>query len=177
MLLPAALYQLTRQKLTVTDPVDPTYSAQIGEVRSRGFELEARARVARNTQLIAAYAYTDARTTEASPLQPSQVGQRSPGIPYHQLSLWADHGLAAWGLPTLRVGAGMRYQSSTKPNSGSYDVPSFTLFDAMVSYTTGPWRLALNVNNLFDRSYVGSCTTGCFWGEPRRVTGTATYRW
>ena len=34
----------------------------------------------------------------------------------------------------------------------------------MASYTTGPWSLALNVTNLFDKTYVGSCTTGCFYG-------------
>jgi iron complex outermembrane receptor protein len=56
-------------------------------------------------------------------------------------------------------------------------VPAFTLFDAMVSYTTGPWKLALNVNNLTDKTYIGNCTYGCFYGEPRRVIGTATYRW
>ncbi|GKS83152.1 TonB-dependent siderophore receptor [Acidovorax sp. SUPP1855] len=176
-LISAALYQLTRQNVSVADPVDPTYSAQIGEVRSRGFELEARTRVGRNANLIAAYAYTDARTTQASPLQPSQVGMRSPGIPYHQLSLWGDYNFGRFGMPNLKVGAGMRYQGETKPNVGTFDVPSFTLFDAMVSYTTGPWRLALNVTNLFDKTYVGSCTTGCFYGEPRKAIATATYRW
>lgn len=80
-------------------------------------------------------------------------------------------------MPGLKAGAGMRYQSQTKPNTGSFDVPSFTVFDAMVGYTTGPWRLALNITNLFDKTYVGSCTTGCFYGEPRKVIGTATYRW
>ncbi|WP_232626000.1 TonB-dependent siderophore receptor [Achromobacter deleyi] len=176
-LISAAVYQLTRQNVSVTDPVDPAFSAQIGEVRSRGFELEARTRVGRNANVIAAYAYTDARTTKASPLQPSQAGLRSPGIPFHQLSLWGDYNFGSFGMPGLKIGAGMRYQSSTKPNTGDFSVPSFTLFDAMASYTTGPWSLALNVTNLFDKTYVGSCTTGCFYGEPRRVIGTATYRW
>ncbi|CAB3645358.1 TonB-dependent siderophore receptor [Achromobacter pestifer] len=176
-LISAAIYQLTRQNVSVADPVDPTYSAQIGEVRSRGIELEARTRLGRNANLIAAYAYTDARTTKASPLQPSQAGLRSPGIPFHQLSIWSDYNFGSFGMPNLKVGGGVRYQSSTKPNSGSFDVPSFTLFDAMASYSTGPWSFALNVTNLFDKTYVGSCTTGCFYGEPRRVIGTASYRW
>lgn len=176
-LISAAIYELTKQNVSVTDPVNSLFDAQIGEVRSRGFELEARTRIGKNTNLIAAYGYTDARTTKASPLQPSQVGQRSPGIPYNQLSVWADYSFGNFGLPTLKVGGGMRYQSETKPNVGTFDVPSFTLFDAMVSYTTGPWRFALNINNLTDKTYIGSCTTGCFYGEPRRIISTATYRW
>lgn len=176
-LISAAIYELTKQNVSVADPVDPTYEAQIGEIRSRGFELEARTRIGYNTNLIAAYGYTDARTTRASPLQPSQVGQRSAGIPYNQFSIWADYSFGNFGLPTLKVGGGMRYQSETKSNVGIFDVPSFTLFDAMVSYTTGPWRFALNINNLTDKTYIGSCTTGCFYGEPRKVISTATYRW
>ncbi len=176
-LISAALYQLTRQNVTVADPFNPLYSAQIGEMRSRGLELEARTRLGRNANLIAVYAYTDARTTKASPLQPAQVGKRSPGIPFHQFSIWGDYNFGSFGLPQLKVGAGVRYQSETKPNFGSFDVPSFTLFDAMVSYTTGPWRMALNITNLFDKTYVGSCTSGCFYGEPRRAIATATYRW
>ena len=177
MLVTAAVYQLTRQNVLVADPANPDFSAQIGAVRSRGFEFEARTRIGRHANLVAAYAYTDARTTQASPLQPAQVGQRAAGTPFNQLSLWGDSSLAAFGLPALRVGAGVRYVGETKPTSGSYSVPSFTLFDAMVSYSTGPWRLALNLTNLADKTYVGSCTSACFYGEPRKAIATASYRW
>ncbi|AEF89123.1 MULTISPECIES: TonB-dependent siderophore receptor [unclassified Delftia] len=177
-MISAAVYQLTRQNVLVADPQDPTltYSIQQGEVRSRGFELEARTAVGRNANLILAYAYTEAATIKASPLQPEQEGLRSPGVPYNQLSIWGDYNFGILGLPGLKIGAGMRYVGSTRSQTNN-PVPAFTLFDAMVSYTTGPWRLALNVNNLTDKTYIGNCTYGCFYGEPRRVIGTATYRW
>jgi iron complex outermembrane receptor protein len=47
----------------------------------------------------------------------------------------------------------------------------------MASYTIKQWRFALNINNLTDKTYVASCTYACFYGEPRKVIGTATYRW
>ncbi len=177
-MISAAVYQLTRQNVLVADPQDPTltYSIQQGEVRSRGFELEARTVVGRNANLILAYAYTEAATIKASPLQPEQEGLRSPGVPYNQLSIWGDYNFGSLGLPGLKIGAGMRYVGSTRSQTNN-PVPAFTLFDAMVSYTTGPWSLALNVNNLTDKTYIGNCTYGCFYGEPRRVIGTATYRW
>jgi iron complex outermembrane receptor protein len=177
-LISAAVYQLTRQNVLVADPQDPTltYSMQQGEIRSRGFEFEARTAVGRHANLILAYAYTDAATTKASPLQPEQEGLRSPGVPYSQLSIWGDYNFGSLGLPGLKMGAGMRYVGSTRSQTNT-PVPAFTLFDAMVSYTTGPWKLALNVNNLTDKTYIGNCTYGCFYGEPRRVIGTATYRW
>ncbi len=174
----AAVYQLVRKKVLVADPSDPTmtYSIQAGEVRSRGFELEVRSALTRDINLIAAYAYTDARTTQASPLHPEQKGLRSLGVPYNQLSLWADYSFGSLGLPGLKAGAGMRYIGSTRSQTNA-EVPAFTLFDAMISYSTGPWRFALNGTNLADKTYIGSCTYGCFYGEPRRVIGTVSYRW
>ena len=51
-------------------------------------ELEARTRVGRNANLIAAYAYTDARTLKASPLQPDAEGRRLDSVPFNQFSIW-----------------------------------------------------------------------------------------
>ena len=59
------------------------------------------------------------------------------------------------------------------------------IFDAALSYDFGmrykEWKglsAALNVNNVFDRSYVSFCTGGgCRWALGRTVLGTLTYRW
>jgi iron complex outermembrane receptor protein len=176
-LLSATVYDLTKTNVSVTDPVDPTFSAQLGKVRSRGLELEARTRVGRNVNLIAAYAYTDARTTKSSPLTPELDGVRTGGVPYNQASAWADYDFGGLGVRGLKAGVGVRYVDSTTGSFVNVTVPSFTLFDAMISYTTGAWRLALNANNVADKTYVASCTYACFYGEPRRVVATAGYRW
>ena len=102
--------------------------------------------------------------TEASPLQPGEVGKRLVNVPYNQLSLWGDYSFGDFGLPQLKVGLGARYIGRTRgmAHSVPVSVPAFTVFDAMVSYTTGPWRLALNLTNLTDKTYVSGCTYGCF---------------
>lgn len=177
ILLSASVYELTQTNVLVTDSVDPNFQTQQGKVRSRGVELEARTRIGRWTNLIAAYAYTDARTQKSSPLTPERDGMRTGGVPYNQFSLWADYSFGAFGLAGLKIGAGMRYVGETRGVSVDGSVPAFTLFDAMVSYTTGPWRFALNATNLGDKTYIASCTYACFYGEPRKVIGTVTYRW
>jgi iron complex outermembrane receptor protein len=178
-MLSAAVYQLTRQNVQVEDPLDPNYAVQAGEVRSRGLELEARTRIGRNANLIAAYAYTDARTTKASALYPEREGQRVDSVPYNQLSVWGDYGFADFGVPGLRLGAGARYVGETLGGAHGtpVTVPDVTVFDAVISYSTGPWKFAVNFTNLADKTYIGSCTYGCFYGEPRKVIATATYRW
>jgi len=177
VLLTAAVYQLTRTNVTVTDPVDINFSVQQGEVRSRGLELEARTRIGRHANLIAAYAYTDARTLKSSPLTPEKEGKRTSAVPFHSFSLWSDYEFGAFGLPGLKAGIGARYVGSTEALNITGTVPSYTVFDAMASYTTGPWKFALNATNLTDKNYVVSCTYGCFYGEPRKIIGSVSYRW
>lgn len=178
-MLSASVYTLTRKNVTVADPMDTSYQIQTGKARSRGVELEARTRIGRNTNLIAAYAYTDARTLKASPLQPDAEGRRLDSVPLNQFSIWSDYGFGSFGLPGLRVGAGVRYVGSTygMAHGTRVEVPSFTLMDAMLSFSRDRWKFALNATNLADKTYIGSCTYGCFYGEPRKLISTVTYRW
>lgn len=179
MMLSAAVYQLTRHNVQVADPRNPDFMIQSGAARSRGVELEARTRLGRNANLIAAYAYTDARVTKASPLTPEQLGKQLDSVPFNQLSLWSDYGFADFGLQGLKIGAGVRYVGSTAgaAHGTAVSVPSFTLLDAMASYSSGPWKLSLNITNLGDKTYIASCTYGCFYGEARKAIATVTYAW
>jgi len=175
-LVSATVYQLTQQNVLTLDPVNIAYQVQTGEKRARGFEFEAKTRVARNLSGLAAYAFTSAKTTKSNTA--SEIGARSPFTPRHQASVWADYGLGELGLPGLTVGGGVRYVgSSTGFAFLNASVPAYTVFDAMVSYATGPWKLALNVSNLADRTYIANCTYGCFYGEARKAIVSASYRW
>lgn len=174
-LLTAAIYQLTQQNVLSTDPVDTNFSVQTGEVRSRGFELEARTRIGKSWSLIAAYAYTDARVTADT--DATAVGTRRGLVPYHAASAWGEYDLGALGLVGMKAGMGVRYVGSALGLYVAGTVPAYTVVDAMVSYQTGPWRLALNLSNLADKEYIASCTYGCFFGERRKAIASATYRW
>ncbi|MEV4781819.1 TonB-dependent siderophore receptor [Burkholderia sp. LMU1-1-1.1] len=177
LMLSAATYQLTQGNVLTQDPLDRRYARQQGEVRSRGFELEARGRIGRNAQVLAAYTYTDARVTKASPLFPEQVGDRTNGVPYNQASLWGDYSFGDFGVPGLKIGAGARYMGETTSTYTDVVAPAYTVIDAMASYTTGLWRLALNVSNLTDKTFYTSCPFSCFYGEPRNVKASLSYRW
>mgnify|MGYP001809819925 CR=1 FL=1 len=176
-MITGTLYQLTRQNVLTTDPADTNYQTQTGEVRSRGFELEAKAEVTPHINLIGAYAYTDAHVTKSN--DASEVGRRAATVPYHQISLWGDYNFGAEGLPEVTAGAGLRFVDSTMPSSGvAGEVPAYTVFDAMMRYDLNDnWRFAVNATNLFDKEYIANCTYGCFFGERRKVIGTLSYRW
>lgn len=176
-LLTGSLYRIDQTNVTVPDPVDKNFQTQIGEVRAQGIELEAKTQVGDNANLIAAYAYTDARTTKASPLYPEDEGKRTGNVPYNKFSLWGDYRFSEFGLPQLKVGTGVRYTDSAAVDYRDFSSPSYTLVDAMASYeVNNNWLLSLNVKNLLDKEYI-VCSYDCFYGEPRNVVGKITYKW
>ncbi len=174
-MLSAAVYQLTQQNVLSIDPVDTNFSVQTGEIRSRGAELDARTKIGGHANLIASYAYTDARVTADN--NTDAVGKRRGMVPYNQASAWVDYDFGLWGMKNLKVGGGVRYVGSTLGLYVAGSVPAYTLVDAMVAYETGPWRLSLNATNLGDKEYIASCSYACFYGDRRKVVAAAVYRW
>jgi iron complex outermembrane receptor protein len=54
-----------------------------------------------------------------------------------------------------------------------------TLVDAMFAWDSPSWRVALNVNNLSNKTYVATCLGrgDCWFGAKRNAVLSATYRW
>ncbi|QHF48011.1 TonB-dependent siderophore receptor [Pseudomonas sp. S35] len=175
-LLSAAVYQLEQRNVLSQDRTDSSYSVQVGEVRSRGFELEAKTEVTPNLSLIASYAYIDARITKSDIA--SEIGQRSEDTPYHQAALWADYRLAALGVPQLRIGGGARYKGTTQASGVPSSMPAYTLYDARASYEIDPnWEVALNANNVTNKRYTYCEFAICRYGDERQLVSSVTYRW
>ncbi|CAN7339725.1 TonB-dependent siderophore receptor [Pseudorhodoferax sp. LjRoot39] len=172
MLVTAAIYELTQTNVLTGDPEHPGFSIQTGEIRSRGFELEARASLNRQWDVTAALGAIDARVTRSNS---ANLGTRPTSVPRNTASVWVDHRFAA--LPGLSAGLGVRRVGAQATTVAGLNVPSFTLVDAALRYETGPWRFALNLKNLADKNYVADCTYACFYGDERNATLTARYSW
>jgi iron complex outermembrane receptor protein len=194
-LLTFAAYQLTQQNVPSADPdashlaINPSAQVAVGEVRSRGFEVEAKATIAENLDLIGSYTYVESKIQKSNT---GTIGQSLPGVPRNAFSAWFDYkpnfaGTRFEGmeLDGLSFGAGVRYNGPTfspplASASSVYKVPGYAVVDAMVAYERQGWRLALNVANLFDNKYVAACyfsTPECFYGEQRKLTASLRYRW
>ncbi len=175
-----ALYQLTKTNNKVADLEHPFFSVQGGEVRSRGIELEAKAALSANLNLLGSYTYTDAEYTKDTSLQ----GNTPSAIPKHMASLWADYTFHETAISGLTLGSGVRYVGSSHGDeANTFQVKEYTVFDAAIKYDLARFNLpgssiGINVNNLFDKEYVSSCfaTYGCYWGAERQVVATATFR-
>jgi iron complex outermembrane receptor protein len=166
----ASLFQIDKQNYTVSNPAT-FLSRQLGEVRSRGVELEGKVNLDQNWKVIASYSYTDLEFTD-NPLDPTLNGNTPLLVPNSQASLWLDYTVTDGPLTGLGLGAGVRYRGkSWADDANNFRVDDATVFDAAIRYEKNDWKAALNVTNLFDKEYVAGCNTTsfCGYGEARTV--------
>lgn len=182
-LLTASVFQIKQKNVLTGDTEYPQYSAQNGEVRSRGIELEAKSSLD-NIDVLAAATYIDSIYTKSTY---GDQGNRSEAIAPVSASLWVDYHFTQATLDGLTFGVGARY-TGRKPgdSANSFDVPAFVVYDTTVSYDLGKLdsglrglRTSLNVQNLFDREYVSDCnySFGCYYGQERVASVEMTYDW
>ncbi len=180
----AAAYNLTQQNVTTADPSHPNSLVQTGEIRSRGVQFAGTASLADGLDLIASYSYLDNEVTKSND---GLVGKKPSGTPAVLASAWGNWTIQSGPLAGLGIGAGVRYVGSTwGDNANSFKVPSYTLGDAAIQYEFSyldprfsGLKLAINANNITDKTYVAACSTSttCFYGYRRNVLATLTYKW
>ncbi len=196
-MLSVAAFDIRRENMTTTDP-DPTHlcgtsnarcQVQAGELRTQGIELEAKTEPMRGLTLLAGYSLLDNAYSKANPnLTGFNLKGKSPvGVPSQQASAWARYQLQGGPLAGLGVGGGVRYiGSSYVDDANTIKVPSVTLFDLMLDYDLGRvspslkgMQVALNVQNLFDKEYIASCSgdSWCWYGYQRSIKASLRYRW
>jgi iron complex outermembrane receptor protein len=180
-----AAYHITQQNVLTRDPVYIASSIPQGEIRSRGIEVEGRASLNDNLDLIGTYSYIDAEITRSN--NPGVAGNRVPQVPHHIASGWANYTFHEGPLRGLQLGGGMRYVGSTYGDeANSFKVKDVTLLDAAIRYDVGArfesvrgLELAVNAQNIADKDYVASCSTltACYYGTGRLVLGSVRVRW
>ena len=191
-LLTAALYEIKEQNRTTTlsaaqaaDPtvLNPNGQVQDGEVTSKGVELEAQL-AWHELDIYASYAYIDAYVSQSNTL--GEAGAMLAAQPDHLASLWAT-----WRpvmLENWQFGAGVRYVGATSDGTAYVEqngvvlndpltTPSYTLFDAMVGYNFGDYRLSLQAQNITDKTVITSCLArgDCFYGQRRAISANLRY--
>lgn len=172
----AAVYNLKKTNVVSYDPVEFIPHA-LGQVRSRGLELEARAELSKQFWLTASFTALNMKILSSA--IPEEVGNTPILTPKQTGSLWLDYAASGSGGQGLSVGGGLRY-TGKRYNDGANSSfeKGYTVADAAIRYDTGPWRFALNVSNLFDKDYLSGRSYGSYFrGAERNVILTAKYRW
>ncbi|MEM1427367.1 MAG: TonB-dependent receptor, partial [Cyanobacteria bacterium P01_H01_bin.130] len=104
-----AYFNITRENVATPDPNAPAFlnaALATGEQRSEGVELEIVGEILPGWNILANYAYTNARITEDNEFE---KGNGLAGIPRHSANLWTTYTLQTGNLAGLGFGFGVNY--------------------------------------------------------------------
>lgn len=190
-----AVYQITQKNAYIQDGSYPPSSNTStgsnccylgnGEVESRGVDVEINGRLLRNWDMFFGYTYN---TNKFKAGYANNGAAYMAQTPKHLLKLWTTVTLPGM-LDSWKLSAGVNWQSrsyyggslSIFDSTGAYvgNLPydfeqgGYALVNARIEYRINDaWSVALNVNNLTDKTYyqsVGSAAMSNWYGEPRNL--------
>jgi iron complex outermembrane receptor protein len=173
-------YHIVKEDVTVGNPQyfegsNKPEQVQIGEVTSKGIEVDIVGDITDNWTGTFNYAYNDAKITGGSPDDiRNATGDEFANAPDHTLGLWTRY-----ALPNLysSVALGADYVSERLSLSGQKIKP-YTTWDASWQTRINKFDIQLNLKNIFDTEYATSGfneRNGHFPGEPRSILLQVSY--
>lgn len=164
----ATWFNIRKTDILTTDPNNANFLAPVGSIVSRGIELDASARLGRRWQIVANYAWLDARADDAAFPTPEVLN-----VAAHSGTLLVVH-----RIPSRRgewqVSGGLAYVGD-RTGAVTQDpviLPGYVKAKAAVEAPlTEKLRLRVEADNLFDTRYAAS-SYSALWiypGAPRTV--------
>ena len=177
-----AAYRIVRRNILQADPSLPPVNgvdqlAPIGEVTSKGFELDLATDITPNWVLLVNYGYNDTRITGTAAGQAitNAVGDRFANAPRHKLGVWTRYQVPV--IDTAFAFGGEHV--SRRISLSGQTVKPYTIFDASITKGLGFAELLLRIDNIFDKVYAASgfsAQSGHFPGEPRTFLAELRFR-
>ncbi|MEM9087431.1 MAG: TonB-dependent siderophore receptor [Cyanobacteria bacterium P01_F01_bin.53] len=182
LLATLAYYDLTRTNVSTQDPANPGFQVQVGEQASAGFEFDLVGEILPGWNVIASYAYTDARVTEDTVFE---EGVQLVNAPRNAASLWTTYQFQRGALEGFGLGVGVYFVGDrngslsdlSSPSRSPFEIPGYTRTDATLFYEDEDFRAQLNFQNLFDVRYFEGARDQfrVIPGQPFTVTGTLSW--
>lgn len=154
--LAAALFRVDKSNSFDIDPVSGNLilgPLDAGERRRvEGFEFTATGRLTAEWSLLAGYTHLDGTVRSGN-----NRGQNAPYVPENAFTMWTTYDVSPlmrshWSLPgRITVGGGVTVDDGYFPASDNATrIPGTFSLDALVSYETDAYRVAVNAYNLTD---------------------------
>lgn len=172
-----AYFDLTKQNLPMQ--VSQGYSRAVGEVESRGIELDVSGEILPGWKLMGAYAYMPFAKTLKDTEANGTIGKRLHNAPENSGSLWTTYEFQNSDLQGLKLGAGVqavgrRYIGYTESAKAS-GYATLNLMASQMWKVSGTRLTAqLNADNLLDKAYFGGVYSygTAVYGAPRTFMGS-----
>jgi iron complex outermembrane recepter protein len=155
-----AYYDLTKQNVATIDPNHLTEcggacNIAVGEVRSRGPELDIQGEILPGWNVIATYANQDVHVSKDNSIP---VGSRLGFVPRNLGSFWTSYEVQQGILDGFKIGGGVTLRDGVVDLGNTVKSPGYALVNLLAGYSfevgKSKINLQLNVDNLLDKSYI-----------------------
>lgn len=157
-----AVYHMTKENVLVGHPDREKYpfaQIQLGEVQSKGIELDIQGEIVEGLKLVVNYANTDVEITEDT--DETIIGDRVAGHARHMTNGWLHYEFSRALLNGFGVSLGYQYQVDRSSWNWGADnessLPDYFRLDGAITWQSRNLSIGLNINNLLnDYLYSGS---------------------
>ncbi|MBW1656502.1 TonB-dependent receptor [Flavobacterium quisquiliarum] len=161
---------------------NPMYSAQGGEARSNGFEVDLNASPIKGLSIIAGYSYNDSKITKGDENNVWLDQGKRPfwAGPKNLINFWTSYKFDEGLLENFGLGFGGNYASDNaildSEVTGKFILPSYTVLNSSVFYNATKFRISLNVNNITNKDYFNGGWSTVNPQKPRNVVASFAYK-
>jgi len=142
-----AVYRIERSQVAVAAAPGAASSVAEGQQRSQGFETDLVWQPNAELGLLANYAHTDARFSDA--LAGVAKGNRLAMVPEDSGRLWANYRFQQAELRGLSLGFGVNLRSGAYlSNNNAFKTGGYHSFDAALGYDGGSFKVSASAKNL-----------------------------
>lgn len=161
-------YQITKDNVLTTDPENPMFSIQLGQVQSTGLEFDVQGEIVEGLQVILNYANTEVVVTEDT--DENLIGTRVAGHARHMTNGWLQYRFQNTALKGVGLSLGYQYQADRSSWNWGADngsvLPNYFRLDGALSWESDAVNVSLNVNNLLnDYLYSGSAYADFYYWQ------------
>lgn len=171
-------YTIKQLNELILDPNDSKRYLQIGETSSNGIELDVTGRITPNFSMVANYAFNISKFVSTPADSDFKEGDIRQNAPKHQGGLFVKYGITEGFLSGISLNASTNFVSERNSTDGpELKFPSYTVFDAGISYSVKKFVIRATVNNVFNKKHwVGGYNyVRMFPGAPRNYLLSVGY--
>ncbi|WP_316820519.1 TonB-dependent siderophore receptor [Pedobacter gandavensis] len=177
-----SLYNIYRNRLITPDPTS-NLLYQTGESQSKGIEFDLKGRIAKGTNVVFNYAYTDSKITKDD-LHPANVGMATPNRVKHIQNTWINYLLPIEKLEGFNVSLGYQLligRSERMTTTTPDNLKDIFRLDSGIGWSNEKYNINLLVNNVLNSKIYSTAwrnKTGdmYYWVQQAPVNARLSFR-
>jgi iron complex outermembrane recepter protein len=147
-----SFYQITKTNVLSSDPAHLNFSVQLGEIKTKGIEVDLVGEILPGLETVLNYALTDSKITNDT--DPAIVGNETPGSIKQIQNSWLTYKINNGSLNGIGLSLGYQWQIDRISwyvwDGTSQKLPNYFRIDGGISWQNEKLKCSLVINNLLN---------------------------